>query len=92
MRLVEACNVFVCALSFLVLLPRLPLPAGLLHCSLQRNFSMSVNSSAVLRLMGKGGGAAPVGVARGRGSVRGGRGESEHRDIINDNYCNSVNP
>ncbi|XP_063059331.1 GRB10-interacting GYF protein 1 isoform X2 [Engraulis encrasicolus] len=40
----------------------------------QRNFSMSVNSSAVLRLMGKGGGAAPVGVARGRGTVRGGRG------------------
>ncbi|XP_076131454.1 GRB10-interacting GYF protein 1 isoform X1 [Alosa pseudoharengus] len=40
----------------------------------ERNFSMSVNSSAVLRLMGKGGGAAPVGVARGRGTVRGGRG------------------
>ncbi|CAB1316158.1 unnamed protein product [Coregonus sp. 'balchen'] len=41
----------------------------------QRNFSMSVNSVAVLRLMGKGGGAAPVGVARGRGGgIRGGRG------------------
>lgn len=40
----------------------------------QRNFSMSVNSVAVLRLMGKGGGAVPTGVARGRGSTRGGRG------------------
>ncbi|XP_061566696.1 GRB10-interacting GYF protein 1 isoform X4 [Cololabis saira] len=41
----------------------------------QRNFSMSVNSVAVLRLMGKGVvGAAPAGVARGRGATRGGRG------------------
>uniref|UniRef100_A0A8D3CFC5 GRB10 interacting GYF protein 1a n=1 Tax=Scophthalmus maximus TaxID=52904 RepID=A0A8D3CFC5_SCOMX len=41
----------------------------------QRNFSMSVNSVAVLRLMGKGvGGAAPAGVVRGRGAARGGRG------------------
>ncbi|KAG7465303.1 hypothetical protein MATL_G00174930 [Megalops atlanticus] len=40
----------------------------------QRNFSMSVNSVAVLRLMGKGGGAISAGVARGRGSTRGGRG------------------
>ncbi|XP_031441178.1 GRB10-interacting GYF protein 1 isoform X4 [Clupea harengus] len=40
----------------------------------QRNFSMSVNSVAVLRLMGKGGGAIPSGVARGRGSTRGARG------------------
>ncbi|KAL4631123.1 PERQ amino acid-rich with GYF domain-containing protein 1-like isoform X1 [Arapaima gigas] len=40
----------------------------------QRNFSMSVNSVAVLRLMGKGGGAIPAGVTRGRGSTRGGRG------------------
>ncbi|XP_030648500.1 GRB10-interacting GYF protein 1 isoform X2 [Chanos chanos] len=40
----------------------------------QRNFSMSVNSVAVLRLMGKGGGAVPAGVTRGRGSTRGGRG------------------
>lgn len=41
----------------------------------QRNFSLSVNSVAVLRLMGKGGGAtAPVGVARGRGAARGSRG------------------
>lgn len=36
---------------------------------------MSVNSVAVLRLMGKGGGAVPTGVTRGRGSARGGRGE-----------------
>lgn len=42
---------------------------------LQRNFSMSVNSVAVLRLMGKGGGAVPASIARGRGTVRGGRGE-----------------
>ncbi|XP_048372901.1 GRB10-interacting GYF protein 1 isoform X1 [Sphaerodactylus townsendi] len=45
----------------------------------QRNFSMSVNSVAVLRLMGKGSGATPVGVSRGRGSARSrgrGRGES----------------
>ncbi|KAM6970007.1 LOW QUALITY PROTEIN: GRB10-interacting GYF protein 1-like [Aplochiton taeniatus] len=41
----------------------------------QRNFSMSVNSVAVLRLMGKAGGAPPAGVARGRGGpIRGGRG------------------
>ncbi|XP_028998534.1 GRB10-interacting GYF protein 1 isoform X1 [Betta splendens] len=41
----------------------------------QRNFSMSVNSVAVLRLMGKGvGGAAPAGVVRGRGATRGSRG------------------
>ncbi|XP_059932520.1 GRB10-interacting GYF protein 1 isoform X3 [Gadus macrocephalus] len=41
----------------------------------QRNFSMSVNSVAVLRLMGKGvGGPAPAGVVRGRGAARGGRG------------------
>lgn len=37
---------------------------------LQRNFSMSVNSVAVLRLMGKGAGVAPAGVSRGRGSTR----------------------
>ncbi|KAF7236774.1 GRB10-interacting GYF protein 1 [Varanus komodoensis] len=44
----------------------------------QRNFSMSVNSVAVLRLMGKGGGAAPAGVSRGRGSTRSrGRGRGE---------------
>lgn len=37
---------------------------------------MSVNSVAVLRLMGKGvGGAAPAGVVRGRGATRGGRGK-----------------
>ncbi|XP_051781079.1 GRB10-interacting GYF protein 1 isoform X1 [Erpetoichthys calabaricus] len=45
----------------------------------QRNFSMSVNSVAVLRLMGKGAGAVPTGVTRGRGSNRGrgrGRGDS----------------
>ncbi|XP_063756536.1 GRB10-interacting GYF protein 1 isoform X4 [Eleginops maclovinus] len=42
----------------------------------QRNFSMSVNSVAVLRLMGKGvgGAVAPAGVVRGRGAARGGRG------------------
>ncbi|XP_039180760.1 GRB10-interacting GYF protein 1 isoform X2 [Crotalus tigris] len=45
----------------------------------QRNFSRSVNSVAVLRLMGKGAGVAPAGVSRGRGSTRSrgrGRGES----------------
>ncbi|XP_072428945.1 GRB10-interacting GYF protein 2 isoform X2 [Chiloscyllium punctatum] len=44
----------------------------------QRNFSMSVNSTAVLRLMGRGGGTV-VGAPRGRSSSRGrgrGRGES----------------
>nr|XP_057923630.1 GRB10-interacting GYF protein 1 isoform X2 [Doryrhamphus excisus] len=41
----------------------------------QRNFSMSVNSVAVLRLMGKGmGGPPPAGVTRGRGAPRVGRG------------------
>ncbi|KAG9335523.1 hypothetical protein JZ751_004550 [Albula glossodonta] len=41
---------------------------------------MSVNSVAVLRLMGKGGGALPAGVARGRGSTRGGRGGFYQRE------------
>uniref|UniRef100_A0A4W5KXR2 GRB10 interacting GYF protein 1 n=1 Tax=Hucho hucho TaxID=62062 RepID=A0A4W5KXR2_9TELE len=50
----------------------------------QRNFSMSVNSVAVLRLMGKGGGAAPVGVARGRGGcIRGGRGRGRGEGAFN---------
>ena len=40
---------------------------------LQRNFSMSVNSSAVLRLTGRGGGPI-VGAPRGRSTSRG-RGE-----------------
>ncbi|KAM4695189.1 GRB10-interacting GYF protein 2 isoform 2-T3 [Discoglossus pictus] len=47
----------------------------------QRNFSMSVNSAAVLRLMGRGsggGGGTVVGVPRGRSSSRGrGRGRGE---------------
>ncbi|XP_054691754.1 GRB10-interacting GYF protein 2 isoform X11 [Grus americana] len=45
----------------------------------QRNFSMSVNSAAVLRLTGRGGGGTVVGAPRGRSSSRGrgrGRGES----------------
>ncbi|XP_016060140.1 PREDICTED: PERQ amino acid-rich with GYF domain-containing protein 2 isoform X2 [Miniopterus natalensis] len=43
----------------------------------QRNFSMSVNSAAVLRLTGRGGGAV-VGAPRGRSSARGrGRGRGE---------------
>ncbi|XP_036267163.1 GRB10-interacting GYF protein 1 isoform X2 [Pipistrellus kuhlii] len=45
----------------------------------QRNFSLSVNSVAVLRLMGKGAGPAPSGASRGRGSTRSrgrGRGDS----------------
>ncbi|XP_072006156.1 GRB10-interacting GYF protein 1 isoform X2 [Engystomops pustulosus] len=40
----------------------------------QRNFSLSVNSVPVLRLMGKGAAPAPGGVSRGRGTTRGGRG------------------
>ncbi|XP_077444434.1 GRB10-interacting GYF protein 1 isoform X3 [Stigmatopora argus] len=41
----------------------------------QRNFSMSVNSVAVQRLLGRpAGGASPAGVVRGRGATRGGRG------------------
>ncbi|XP_040828242.1 GRB10-interacting GYF protein 2 [Ochotona curzoniae] len=45
----------------------------------QRNFSMSVNSAAVLRLTGRGGGGGTVvGAARGRSSSRGrGRGRGE---------------
>ncbi|KAB5543222.1 hypothetical protein PHYPO_G00076680 [Pangasianodon hypophthalmus] len=54
--------------------PQQPLALVPLTEEEQRNFSMSVNSVAVLRLMGKGGGAAPVGVSRSRGSARGGRG------------------
>lgn len=36
----------------------------------QRNFSLSVNSVAVLRLMGKGAGPPLTGTSRGRGSTR----------------------
>ncbi|XP_077117638.1 GRB10-interacting GYF protein 1 isoform X1 [Ranitomeya variabilis] len=44
----------------------------------QRNFSLSVNSVPVLRLMGKGAAAAPAGVSRGRGTTRGrGRGRGD---------------
>ncbi|CAM9834249.1 unnamed protein product [Lampetra planeri] len=44
----------------------------------QRNFSMSVNSAAVLRLMGRGGGPVVAGAPRGRGVTRGrGRGRGE---------------
>lgn len=44
---------------------------------------MSVNSAAVLRLMGKGvGGAAPAGVVRGRGATRGGRGKSTQTETL----------
>uniref|UniRef100_A0A2K5IS37 GYF domain-containing protein n=1 Tax=Colobus angolensis palliatus TaxID=336983 RepID=A0A2K5IS37_COLAP len=45
----------------------------------QRNFSLSVNSVAVLRLMGKGAGPPLTGTSRGRGSTRSrgrGRGDS----------------
>ncbi|KAA0723081.1 GYF protein 1 PERQ amino acid-rich with [Triplophysa tibetana] len=48
----------------------------------QRNFSMSVNSLAVLRLMGKGGGAVPAGVNRGRGTTRGGRGRGRGEGVF----------
>ncbi|XP_066506630.1 LOW QUALITY PROTEIN: GRB10-interacting GYF protein 1 [Hoplias malabaricus] len=54
--------------------PQQPLALVPLTEEEQRNFSMSVNSVAVLRLMGKGGTAPPAGVPRGRGSTRGGRG------------------
>uniref|UniRef100_F6X802 GRB10 interacting GYF protein 2 n=1 Tax=Equus caballus TaxID=9796 RepID=F6X802_HORSE len=44
----------------------------------KRNFSMSVNSAAVLRLTGRGGGGTVVGAPRGRSSSRGrGRGRGE---------------
>ncbi|KAM4675740.1 GRB10-interacting GYF protein 1 isoform 2-T2 [Discoglossus pictus] len=44
----------------------------------QRNFSLSVNSVPVLRLMGKGGAPPPGGVTRGRGTTRGrGRGRGD---------------
>lgn len=59
--------------------PQQPLALEPLTEEEQRNFSMSVNSVVVLRLMGKGGGAPPAGVSRGRGSTRGvrGRGRGE---------------
>lgn len=46
----------------------------------QRNFSMSVNSAAVLRLTGRGGGTV-VGAPRGRSSSRG-RGELLSEKVI----------
>lgn len=71
-RAVLLINEYGCELAFLTFLP-----FSLFPFSLQRNFSMSVNSVAVLRLMGKGVGApAPAGVARGRGAPRGGRGKN----------------
>uniref|UniRef100_A0A8C0HTL2 GRB10 interacting GYF protein 2 n=3 Tax=Cetacea TaxID=9721 RepID=A0A8C0HTL2_BALMU len=45
----------------------------------QRNFSMSVNSAAVLRLTGRGGGGTVVGAPRGRSSSRG-------RALTSDDY------
>ncbi|KAF7700899.1 GRB10-interacting GYF protein 1 isoform X1 [Silurus meridionalis] len=54
--------------------PQQPLALVSLTEEEQRNFSMSVNSVAVLRLMSKGVGAATVGVSRSRGNGRGGRG------------------
>uniref|UniRef100_A0A8C1K4U8 GRB10 interacting GYF protein 1b n=1 Tax=Cyprinus carpio TaxID=7962 RepID=A0A8C1K4U8_CYPCA len=65
---------FICFAAILQEEPQQPLALVPLTEEEQRNFSMSVNSVAVLRLMGKGGGAVPTGVARGRGSTRGGRG------------------
>ena len=47
----------------------------------QRNFSMSVNSAAVLRLTGRGGGGTVVGAPRGRSSSRG-RGELSCEKVI----------
>ncbi|CAL9694381.1 unnamed protein product [Knipowitschia caucasica] len=55
--------------------PMQPLALEPLTDEEQRNFSLSVNSVAVLRLMGKGvGGVAPTGAVRGRGATRGSRG------------------
>lgn len=74
--------------TFCRLTKRVPhIPALLLSpfstFALQRNFSMSVNSAAVMRLMGKGvGGAAPTGVARGRGATRGGRGKTPRLTLV----------
>lgn len=74
--------------TFCRLTKRVPhIPALLLSpfstFALQRNFSMSVNSAAVLRLMGKGaGGAAPAGVVRGRGATRGGRGKTRRLTLV----------
>uniref|UniRef100_A0A8B9KTE1 GRB10 interacting GYF protein 1a n=1 Tax=Astyanax mexicanus TaxID=7994 RepID=A0A8B9KTE1_ASTMX len=67
-------TVCVCFAAILQDEPQQPLALVPLTEEEQRNFSMSVNSVAVLRLMGKGGGTVPAGMARGRGSVRGGRG------------------
>ncbi|KAM4042857.1 GRB10-interacting GYF protein 2 isoform 2-T3 [Anomaloglossus baeobatrachus] len=61
--------------------PLLPLALVSFTEEEQRNFSMSVNSAAVLRLMGRGsgvGGGTVVGAPRGRSSSRGrGRGRGE---------------
>ncbi|KAK7120440.1 hypothetical protein R3I94_020438 [Phoxinus phoxinus] len=68
--------------------PQQPLALVPLTEEEQRNFSMSVNSVAVLRLMGKGGGAVPTGRGRGEGGfyqrsveeeVGFGRGREMHR-------------
>ena len=47
----------------------------------QRNFSMSVNSAAVLRLTGRGGGGTTVGVPRGQSSSKG-RGELSRKKKV----------
>lgn len=72
-----------CELTFLTFLsPFFFFFFWLVQLTLQRNFSMSVNSVAVLRLMGKGvGGAAPAGVVRGRGATRGGRGNGREKKL-----------
>ncbi|KAJ1064849.1 hypothetical protein K5549_005658 [Capra hircus] len=56
------------------LLPLAPVP----FTEEQRNFSMSINSAAVLQLTGRGGGGTTVGVPRGQSSSKGrGRGRGE---------------
>ncbi|XP_045080767.1 GRB10-interacting GYF protein 2 isoform X1 [Coregonus clupeaformis] len=67
--------------DFLPILQEEPLPPLALVAFTeeeQRNFSMSVNSAAVLRLMGRGGGPVGPGVPRGRSTSRGrGRGRGD---------------
>ncbi|XP_055739127.1 GRB10-interacting GYF protein 2-like isoform X9 [Salvelinus fontinalis] len=67
--------------DFLPILQEEPLPPLALVAFTeeeQRNFSMSVNSAAVLRLMGRGGGPVGPGAPRGRSTSRGrGRGRGD---------------
>ena len=56
------------------------------NIALQRLMSQSVNSSVVLRMMGRGTSAPPVGLRGGRGAPERGRGRGKSTFVL---YCHA---